>query len=344
MASNKPKKLGMKKDGGERRPSSSRGQSFPRSASSSTAKSKQAIETLTKDNEELQGQLAALTTKNKQLQDNWLTLTTKLVEDAKSKGFQLGEEEQKKDTGEVSMDALLDLINSLAHKQDTKKQKPAKGSVESRIEELETRTTQMNMNLVKLLQTKMNLEAGLEDIQQCLSLEDAKHKARFLLYETKGSEVFTYNGSDNDETDEEDEKEKVIVKETKATSHPGKYQVSSIVKNLQTFQLSPPLKKLPGDTLVSKMDAGLRHYLVSELSLYKANGADWRMMAERVGVSLETIGEWQRFRLEYPMKHVLETWARSPAATMRMLHRHLVSPQMKAIMLARRISDFYLVD
>ncbi|XP_033735406.1 uncharacterized protein LOC117323955 [Pecten maximus] len=343
MAS-KPKKPGMKKDGGEKRPNSSRGQSFPRSGSISVSKSKQAVEILTRENEDLQEQVTQLTAKNTKLQDSWLLLTTKLVEDAKSKGFALGEEDQKKELGEVSVEALLDLLNSLAHKQDVKKQKPAKGSVEARVEELETRTTQMNMNLVKLLQAKMNLESGLEEIQQCGSLEDAKHKARFLLFETKGSEVFTFNGSDNDETDEENEKEKIIIKESKATTHPGKYQVSSIVKNLQTFQLSPPVKKLPGDTSVSKMDPGLQHYLVSELSLYKANGADWRMMAERVGISVETVADWQRFRLEYPMKHVFETWARSPAATMRMLHRHLVSPQMRAVMLARRISDFYQVD
>ncbi|XP_069118495.1 uncharacterized protein [Argopecten irradians] len=338
MASKPKKAPGMKKDGGEKRPNSSRGQSFPR-GSISVSKSKQAVEILTKENDELQERVAELSTRNKQLQDHWLTLTTKLVEDAKSKGFQLREEDQN--LGEVSLETLLDLINSLAHKQEVKK--PTKGSLEARIEELETRTTQMNMNLVKLLQAKMNLEAGLEDIQQCCTLEDAKHKARFLLFETKGSEVFTYHGSDDDDQPEE-EKEKIIVNESKETTHPGKYQVSSIVKNLQTFQLSPPVKKLPGDTLVTKMDPGLQHYLVSELSLFKANGADWRMMAERVGISVETVADWQRFRLEYPMKHVFETWARSPAATMRMLHRHLVSPQMKAVMLARRISDFYQVD
>ncbi|OWF45674.1 uncharacterized protein LOC110456737 [Mizuhopecten yessoensis] len=344
MAS-KPKKSAMKKDGGEKgtRPASSRGPSFPRSGSISMGKSKQAVEILTKENEELQGQVEALTTKSKLFQDNWITLTTKLVQDAKTKGFQLGEEDQRKALEELSVDVLLDLINSLAHKQILQKQKANKGSVEARIEELETRITQMNMNLVKLLQAKMNLEAGLDAIQQCASLDDAKHKARFLLFETKGSEVFTFDDSDNDETDEENE-EKMIIKENKATSNPGKYQVSSIVKELKTFQLSPPVRKLPGDTLVSKMDAGLQHYLISELSLYKTNGADWRMMAERVGISMETIAEWQRFRLEYPMKHVFETWARSPAATMRMLHRHLVSPQMKAVILARRISDFYQVD
>lgn len=337
----------MKKDGGEKpnqRPPSTRSPAFPRPGTAA-AKSKQLIESLTNDNEELQGKVVALTEEGKQLRETWLTLATRLVENAKEKGFQLCEEEKDKSLGDVSVDSLIRLINSLTYEQVLQKKKSVKGSVESRIEELETRITQMNMNLANLLQSKLTLEHGLEDIQQCSHLDDAKHKARFLLFETKGSEIFTFLGSDEDNsTDDEIEKEKLMIKETKANTHCGKYQVLSIVKDLQTFELSPPVKKLPGDTAVSQMDPGLQHYLVSELSLYKSNGADWRMMAERVGISVETIAEWQRWRLELPMQHVLQTWAASPSATMRMLHRHLVSPQMKAILLARRISDFYLVD
>jgi hypothetical protein len=63
------------------------------------------------------------------------------------------------------------------------------------------------------------------------------------------------------------------------------------------------------------------------------------MFAERIGVSSETVTQWK-----LPMKYVLETWSRSPAATMRMFHRHLVSPQLKNTLLAKRISDYYKVD
>lgn len=68
------------------------------------------------------------------------------------------------------------------------------------------------------------------------------------------------------------------------------------------------------------------------------------MFAERVGISQDTIGQWKRWKLDLPMKYVLENWSHSPAATMRMLHRHLVSPQLKNTLLAKRISDFYKVD
>ena len=73
-------------------------------------------------------------------------------------------------------------------------------------------------------------------------------------------------------------------------------------------------------------------------------GADWRLFAQRVGVPDSLLNQWQEMRVHQPMKNVLGVWAASPAATVRMLHRHLVSPQMRCILLGKRISDYYEVD
>ena len=73
-------------------------------------------------------------------------------------------------------------------------------------------------------------------------------------------------------------------------------------------------------------------------------GADWRMLGERVGIPLETIQQWRRWKVENPAEYVLQSWGQSAGATVRMLHRHLISPQMSCIILAKRISDFYLVE
>ena len=68
------------------------------------------------------------------------------------------------------------------------------------------------------------------------------------------------------------------------------------------------------------------------------------MLAERVGIPADTAEYWRSLRLECPMGRVMAEWGESDSATVRMLHRHLVSPQMRCTLLAKRISDFYEVD
>ena len=68
------------------------------------------------------------------------------------------------------------------------------------------------------------------------------------------------------------------------------------------------------------------------------------MLAERVGIKNDMIEEWRSLRLECPTGRVLAEWGDSEAATVRMLHRHLSSPQMRCTLLARRIADFYQVE
>ena len=87
----------------------------------------------------------------------------------------------------------------------------------------------------------------------------------------------------------------------------------------------------------------IRLYMVDFFSYFCA-GADWRMIGERIGIAAETLSQWKRWKLENPMFYVLQTWSQSPGATVRLLHRHLVSPQMRNTLLAKRLSDFYMVD
>lgn len=68
------------------------------------------------------------------------------------------------------------------------------------------------------------------------------------------------------------------------------------------------------------------------------------MFAQRIGVSESLVAQWIHMRVQQPMRNVLNVWSASPGATVRMLHRHLVSPQLRCLLLAKRISDFYEVD
>ena len=73
-------------------------------------------------------------------------------------------------------------------------------------------------------------------------------------------------------------------------------------------------------------------------------GADWRMFGSRVGIDPERLSYWESCELECPMGRVLAQWGDSPSATVRMLHRHLMSPQLRCTILGKRVADFYDVD
>ena len=68
------------------------------------------------------------------------------------------------------------------------------------------------------------------------------------------------------------------------------------------------------------------------------------MLAERVGISDDLISSWKRQHLSCPMGNVFAQWGQSDGATVRMLHRHLMSPQMRLTLIAKRLSDFYQVE
>ena len=70
-------------------------------------------------------------------------------------------------------------------------------------------------------------------------------------------------------------------------------------------------------------------------------GSDWRMFGKRVGIDESLINQWHSRSLAYPMARVLEEWDKMDGSTVRMLHRHLMSPQLRLSIVGKRIADFY---
>ncbi|KAK3093478.1 hypothetical protein FSP39_016242 [Pinctada imbricata] len=344
MAS-KQKKASMKKDVSEKSPRPSTGnRAHPPSSKQLLKESAAKIEQLTNENEEMVQKIDSLSRENKDLRKNLDSLATTLLEDAQIKGY--GFPRDNISINDLAIEDLLDIVNFLAHRRDKKKN----GPVENRIEELETRITHLNMELAKMLKTRLRLESGLEDILESHNLDTAKTKARFMLYEAEGSKLFTFLEAEADEEycQETTPTNEITDPVTITTTSKGRdicQQTQEIIKEYKTFNLKPvTAEKLPGETHVKCMDEDLKKYLIHELSLYKANGADWRLLGERVGIPAETIQQWKKWRVDYPMEYVFQTWSQSAGASMRMLHRHLVSPQLRCILLAKRVSDFYHVD
>ncbi|KAL3873443.1 hypothetical protein ACJMK2_036559 [Sinanodonta woodiana] len=301
-------------------------------------------EELLKNIADLQQSVENLSEENQELKATVQALIDKFIENGKIKGVRIPKEIINPDVSEIPRDSLVNLAEMLtaeSHKSNT---------MEGRVEELETRITHLNMELAKLLHTRLALENGLEELCECSTLNGARAKAKQLIYEAKGSELFTYldsipsldvEPSPNDQRIADVTKKKP--KELK-DKDPQPASFISVLLNDKTLDLIPPAKKMPGETHIKQMHKDLKQYVMQQLSLPKGNGADWRLFAERVGIPNETIQQWKCWKLDLPMQYVLQTWAQSPAATVRLLHRHLVSPQLHFTLLAKRISDFYQVD
>jgi len=74
-------------------------------------------------------------------------------------------------------------------------------------------------------------------------------------------------------------------------------------------------------------------------------GAHWVTLAQRVGLPQAAIDEWSAEKLLNPAGHVLDAWIEAcPSVTVRLLHRHLMSPAMRCTIVAKRLSDFYDVS
>jgi SMC interacting uncharacterized protein involved in chromosome segregation len=144
---------------------------------------KEKLEELTSENEELQKTIQRYKEENSQLRDKVEYLATKITEYGKSKGYELSDAEKLKLPLNVSVENLNKILDLITNGDKRKK----KGPVEVRVEELETRITHLNMELAKMVQLRLTLENGLEDIEFCETLVDAKTKARFLLYELSKS-------------------------------------------------------------------------------------------------------------------------------------------------------------
>ena len=73
-------------------------------------------------------------------------------------------------------------------------------------------------------------------------------------------------------------------------------------------------------------------------------GGDWRHFGHLIGISTETIQFWRRLQLRAPMDQVLSFWKAHHTSDVRLLHRLLMSPQVRAMNLAKLVSEFYHVD
>lgn len=181
MAS-RSKKSAMKKDIGEKtRPPSASSINREKTNKKDDKVSKQE-EKLLIQNTELQSKVETLTTENKQLKDKLQSVSRRIIEEAKNKGFELSEDEKNMTILDVPSDSLLALIHYLVHGKGKHRQR---GTADTRLEELETRITHLNMELAKLLRTRLDLENGLEEIQECETLAEVQSKAKTLLYEAR---------------------------------------------------------------------------------------------------------------------------------------------------------------
>ncbi|XP_060570587.1 uncharacterized protein LOC132728898 [Ruditapes philippinarum] len=302
-------------------------------------------EELIKANAELCREVESLNEENQLLKSTITSVIDKLIENAKIKGIKIPREIENPDVTEIPSECLVALTEKMtaeSHKSNT---------MEYRVEELETRITHLNTELAKLLRTRVNVENGLDEIlNDCDNVDEIKVKARELIRDIKGNSLFTFLDSlpyEQIHLSVETSPRLSLsspAPENQSTPRISKPKPKPVVLTNENLDLRPPLKKLDGNTQIKEMHKDLRLYVEQQLSLPKGNGADWRMMGDRLGIPQETINQWKRWKLEQPMHYVLQAWSSSPGATVRLLHRHLVSPQMRCTLLAKRISDFYQVD
>lgn len=302
---------------------------------------------LEKANSELCREVEELNKENQTLKGTLTAVIDKLIENAKIKGVAVPAEVETPLVTDIPVECLTtftDKLTAESHKSNT---------MEYRVEELETRITHLNMELAKLLRSRLDLENGLDEIVcDCGSVDEVKVKAKGLLRDIKSNGLFTFLDSVPIEKTVPEKKSAIQTQQNELKQngcHGNKNTTKvpptvTVLLNDQNLDLTPPTVKFPGETNIKYMHKDLRQYIVQQLSFTKGNGADWRLMGERLGIAPETIEQWRRWKLEAPMQQVLQTWSQSPGATVRMLHRHLVSPQMRCTLLAKRISDFYQVD
>uniref|UniRef100_A0A1I8IUC5 Dynamin-type G domain-containing protein n=1 Tax=Macrostomum lignano TaxID=282301 RepID=A0A1I8IUC5_9PLAT len=113
---------------------------------------------------------------------------------------------------------------------------------------------------------------------------------------------------------------------------------NSDMPNLNSSNPQQPAQRLPGCTPISQMNRDLRQWICLDLNMERRAGNDWRMLADRLGFA-DSVPAWSG--LASPMAKLLTEWSRSESATVRLLHRHLASPELRSPLLAKRLQQFY---
>lgn len=134
------------------------------------AVSQRTLDRVTKERDELSKKLDAALTDNAKLKNSLCNVTKKVMDITNPTPFLTGSE---KDPSEVSEQEVIEMIDRLIPVEKNE-------SLESRIEELETRITLLNGELGKLLKLKLNLEAGLKQLGSCTDLDTMRQTVRHL--------------------------------------------------------------------------------------------------------------------------------------------------------------------
>lgn len=288
---------------------------------------KQQIELLTTQNEDLTKQLEQLRVDHDNMTIKVLGVTKKVLEGVNKKDFGINDNTE---ILSISPETLMDMVGKLIVKKRIYDM-----SVEARADELELRVTQMNGDLARMMKKTLAYEQGLSDIGTCLHIEDVRDRIQHLQL-IAGEQFHHFTSHDI----LENKHSSPILNGHSRPNTAAKLTLENAVK----LNLVPPDVRLPGETHIMNMNRDLRLLVIKELSMQKPSGSDWRMVAERVGIAAETVSYWAGLRLECPMGRVLSEWGDSQQATVRQLHRHLMSPQMRQTILAKKIADFYEVD
>jgi hypothetical protein len=232
----------------------------------------------------------------------------------------------------LDSEALTELLDIFAVKQ-----KDHEMSVEVRAGLLEKQVTDMSLDLRRAAQKCLAYELGLKDLLRCHDLNAIKDRV-YQLQIIAGEAYYSTDASDMDRQPE-------VLFAIDGVTERMDCDALRELDNANRLNLVPPTHKYPGDTLLRDLHPGLKLYIVKELSIEKASGADWRMLAQRLALPQATIDEWIADRLTNAAGHVLDAWVKAcPSATVRLLHRHLASPLMRCTILCKRLTDFYDVS
>ena len=145
------------------RPSSRKG-----SKKGSAKSPKKQIQELTELNQQLTDEIAALQIANNDLKENIVLVSEKLAAGIDKKDFDIKQYENYLD---IPQAVLTEMIDNLIIKK-----KIHETSVESRVEELETRVTEMSMENAKLRKKTIAYEMGFQNLLQSHNMEDLKDK------------------------------------------------------------------------------------------------------------------------------------------------------------------------
>ncbi|ELU00581.1 hypothetical protein CAPTEDRAFT_195012 [Capitella teleta] len=302
----------------------SRKSSGKKSGSAKTPK--KMIFELTEENEKLTLELNTLKQLTQEQQDRLDLLTTKLMGAVDKKEFGIND---NTDHRLVSIEMLMEMLNKLLVRKQIHDV-----SVESRVEELETRVTEMSMELAKLTKKNLAYEMGLEDVLKMDSVEQVRDKV-YGLQLIAGQAFHSFSASDPSS-------DSLFL--VKGVDQSPDSPAQKSLESARQLNLIPPPRKQPGETHIRNMHRDLRMYVMKEMSTLKSSGADWRMFASRVGMEDSEIQELLALKLQCPMGRVFAVWSESSSATVRLLHRHLMSPQLRYTLLGKRVADFYHVD